>query len=118
VLATTAVIYADYLNYPLADDFHLSGAVEYDYPAATYAGVATLMYALATDMALTVEGRVDSDGVAFWSAEAQLVYTLDTNTALTVGFEMNDWDEDINDYGDMDILDTLGTLTAGLEVTF
>ena len=118
VLATTAVIYADYLNYPLADDFHLSGAVEYDYPAATYAGVATLMYALATDMALTVEGRVDSDGIAFWSAEAQLVYTLDTNTALTVGFEMNDWDEDINDYGDMDILDTLGTLTAGLEVSF
>ncbi|MBA7544566.1 hypothetical protein ES705_36927 [subsurface metagenome] len=76
------------------------------------------MYALATDMDLVVEGRVDSDGAAFWSAEAQLVYTLDTNTALTVGFEMNDWDEDINVYGDMDILDTLGTLTAGLEVTF
>jgi hypothetical protein len=118
VLATTAVIYAYYRNYPLADDFRVSGAVEYGYPAATYAGVATLMYALATDMDLVVEGRVDSDGAAFWSAEAQLVYTLDTNTALTVGFEMNDWDEDINVYGDMDILDTLGTLTAGLEVTF
>ncbi|MCG2820299.1 MAG: hypothetical protein L6371_00200, partial [Candidatus Atribacteria bacterium] len=118
ILTAIATIGANYMNYPFADDFVLSGKVAYDYPAATYAGVATLEYALATDMALTVEGRVDSDGAAFWSAEAQLVYTLDTNTALTVGFEMNDWDDDINDYDDMVISGTAGTLTAGLEVTF
>lgn len=118
VLLATAVIDANYMNYPLSDDYVLSGAGEYDYPAETYAAVATLEYALATDIALTVEGRVDSDGVVFWSAEAKLVYTLDTNTALTVGYEQNDWADDIDDYGDMDILDALGTVTAGLEVTF
>ena len=118
VLLATAAITADYMNYPLADDYVLSGKVAYDYPANTYAGVATLEYALATDMALKVEGRVDSNGAAFWSAEAQLVYTLDTNTALTVGYEQNDWSDDIDDYDAMNILDTLGTLTAGLEVTF
>jgi hypothetical protein len=118
VLLATAAIDANYMNYPLADDYVLSGAGEYDYPAGTYAAVATLEYDMATDMDLIVEGRVDSDSVAFWSAEVQLVYTLDTNTALTVGFEMNDWDDDINDYGDMIISGTDGTLTAELAVTF
>ena len=118
VINVTAVVYADYMNYSLVDDYVLSGAVEYDYPAGTYAGVATLGYALAEDMALAVEGRVDSDGAAFWSAEAQLVYTLDTNTALTVGYEQNTWSDDLKDYDAMTISDTLGTLTAGLEVTF
>lgn len=118
ILTAIATINANYMNYPLADDYILSGAGEYDYPAGTYAGVATLEYVVATDMDLKVEGRIDSDGAAFWSAEVQLVYTLDTNTALTIGFEQNDWDEDIDDYDAMDILDTLGTLKAGLEVTF
>lgn len=108
-----------YMDYPLADDYLLSGTAVYDYPAGTYAGVATLEYAMATDMALTVEGRVDSDSVAaFWSAEVQLVYTLDTNTALTVGYEQNTWSDDLKDYDAMTVSDTLGTLTAGLEVTF
>ena len=119
VLLATAAIDANYMNYPLADDYVLSGKVAYDYPANTYAGVATLEYALATDMALTVEGRVDSDSVAaFWSAEVQLVYTLDTNTALTVGYEQNTWSDDLKDYDAMTIDDALGTVTAGLEVTF
>ncbi|GAG69960.1 unnamed protein product, partial [marine sediment metagenome] len=118
ILAVVATIEANYMNYPLADDYVLSGAGEYDYPAGTYAAVATLEYDLAEDMDLIVEGRVDIDGAAFWSAEVQLVYTLDTNTALTVGFEMNDWDDDIDDYDAMDIIGTDGTLTAGLEVTF
>lgn len=118
ILTAIATIDANYMNYPLADDYVLSGAGEYDYPAGTYVAVATLEYDLAEDMDLIVEGRVDQDGAAFWSAEVQLVYTLDTNTALTVGFEMNDWDDDINDYDDMVISGTAGTLTAGLEVTF
>ncbi|HAJ32068.1 MAG TPA: hypothetical protein DCK79_01655 [Candidatus Atribacteria bacterium] len=118
VLLTTATIDANYMNYPLADDYVLSGAVQYDYPAATYAGVATLEYDLAEDMDLTVEGRVDSDSTAFWSAEVQLAYALAENTDLTVGFEMNDWDDDINDYGDMVISGTAGTLTAELAVSF
>jgi len=118
VLTAAAVIKGTYMNYPLADDYVLSGIVAYDYPAGTYAGAATLGYALAEDMALTVEGRIDSDGAAIWSAEAQLVYTLDTNTALTVGYEQNTWSDDLKDYDAMTISDTLGTLTAGLEVTF
>lgn len=120
VLTAGADISAEYMNYPVDDEgeFVLSAAGEYNYPVGTYVAVATLEYDLAEDMDLIVEGRVDSDGAAFWSAEVQLVYTLDTNTALTVGFEMNDWDDDINDYDDMVISGTVGTLTAGLEVTF
>jgi hypothetical protein len=118
ILTAIATIDANYMNYPLADDYILSGAVQYDYPAGTYAGVATLGYDLAEDMDLTVEGRVDSDGAVFWSAEVQLAYELATNTDLTVGFEMNDWDDDINDYGDMVISGTAGTLTAELAVSF
>lgn len=118
VLLAAATIDANYMNYPLADDYVLSGAVQYDYPAATYAGVATLEYDLAEDMDLTVEARVDSDGAAIWSAEVQFAYALAANTELTVGFEMNDWDDDINDYDDMVISGTAGTLTAGLEVSF
>lgn len=120
VLTAGADITAEYMNYPVDDEgeYVLSGAGEYNFPAGTYAGVATLEYVVATDMDLKVEGRIDSDGAAFWSAEVELVYTLDTNTALTIGFEQNDWDEDIDDYDAMDILDTLGTLKAGLEVTF
>jgi ethanolamine utilization microcompartment shell protein EutS len=118
ILTAIATIDANYMNYPLADDYVLSGAVQYVYPTATYVGVATLEYDLAEDMDLIVEGRVDSDGVAFWSAEVQLIYALAENTDLTVGFEMNDWDDDINDYDDMVISGTAGTLTAELAVSF
>lgn len=118
ILTAIATIDANYMNYPLADDYVLSGAGEYDYPAGTYVAVATLEYDMAEDMDLIVEGRVDSDGAAFWSAEVQLTYALAENTELIVGFEMNDWDDDIDDYDDMVISGTAGTLTAGLEVTF
>jgi hypothetical protein len=116
-----ASVQGTYMNYPVDDEgeYVLSGTAKYDYPAGTYAGAATLEYAMADDMALTVEGRIDSDSVAaFWSAEVQLVYTLDTNTALTVGYEQNTWSDDLKDYDAMTIDDALGTLTAGLEVTF
>jgi hypothetical protein len=113
VLLATAIISANYANYPLADDYVLSGAGEYDYPAGTYAAVATLVYDydMAEDMDLTVEGRIDSDGAAFWSAGVELAYALAEGTDLTVGFDMNTYD-------DMVILDTLGTLTAELAVSF
>ena len=110
---------AAYLNYPLADDYVLGGKVAYDYPANAYAGVATLVYTIADDMKLTVEGRVDSASTAaFWSAEAQLAYNLGTNTDLTVGYEQNTWSDDINDYDAMTIDDALGTLSAELSVSF
>lgn len=120
VLTGGADISAEYMNYPVDDEgeFVLSAAGEYNYPVGTYVAVATLEYDLAEDMDLIVEGRVDSDGAALWSAEIQLVYALAENTDLTVGFEMNDWDDDINDYDDMVISGTAGTLTAELAVTF
>jgi len=124
ILTMGLTAYAEYMNYPVGDEgeFVLSGAgeLEYDTIAATYeyVAVATLEYALADDMDLIVEGRLDSDGAAWYSAEVQLVYALAENTDLTVGFEMNDWDDDINDYDDMIISGTAGTLTAELAVEF
>ena len=118
MLTAGITAYADYMNYPLADKFVLTGAAKYETIGPAYVAVATLEYALAEDMDLTVEGRIDSNGTAFWSAEAQLVYALAVNTDLTVGFEMNDWEDDINDYDALNIIGTSGTLSAGLEVTF
>jgi len=120
VLTGGADITAEYMNYPVNDEgeYVLSGAGEYNYPVGTYVAVATIEYDMAEDMDLIVEGRVDSDGAAFWSAEVQLIYALAENTDLTVGFEMNDWDDDINDYDDMIISGTAGTLTAELAVEF
>lgn len=118
LIAATTKGRAKYLNYPLADDFILSGLGQYTYPTADYAGVVTLVYNLDVDMDLIVEGRVDSDGVAPWSAEVELAYDLATNTTLSVGFEQNDWEDDINDYDVLNILDALGTVKAQLTVTF
>jgi len=109
---------AKYLNYPLADEFVLSGLGQYTYPTADYVGVVTLVYDLAENMDLIAEGRVDSDGAALWSAEVELAYDLAENTTLSVGFEMNDWSDDINDYDDLDIEDNLGTFKAELKVQF
>jgi len=120
VLTMGVTVHAEYMNYPVDDEgeFVLSGAGDYEYPTNAYVAVATLEYALAEDMDLIVEGRVDSNGAAWYSAEAQLVYALAVNTDLTVGFEMNDWEDDINDYDAMNIIGTAGTLTAELAVSF
>jgi len=120
VLTMGVTAYAEYMNYPVDDEgeFVLSGAGQFEYPTNAYVAVATLEYALAEDMDLTVEGRVDSNGAAPYSAEVQLVYALAANTDLTVGFEMNDWEDDINDYDEMNIIGTSGTVTAELAVSF
>jgi len=76
------------------------------------------VYDLADDMDLTVEGRVDSDGAALWSAEVGLAYALAEKTTLSIGFEMNDWADDINDYDDLTIDDTFGTVKVELKVKF
>jgi hypothetical protein len=118
--------FARYMNYPLSDDFVLSGFAKYTYPSGVYVGAATLEYALAEDMDLMVEARADSAGVgALWSAEAQVTYALATNTKLTFGFEMNDWSDDLKDYDVISscedlthILDATSTLKAQLTVSF
>jgi len=126
LLTSSLKAFARYMEYPLADDFVLSGFAQYTYPTAVYLGAATLEYALDEDMDLLVEARADSAGVgALWSAEVQLAYALATNTKLTFGFEMNDWAGDIKDYDDIasceadtGILDATGTLKAQLTVSF
>ncbi|MBE3113187.1 MAG: S-layer homology domain-containing protein [Actinobacteria bacterium] len=117
--------FARYMNYPLADDFVLSGFAQVTYPTVTYLGAATLEYDLAEDMVLSVEGRVDSAGVVPYSAEAQIAYALATNTKLTFGVEMNDWAGDLKDYDDIasceadtGILDANTSLKAQLTVSF
>jgi predicted porin len=110
----------EYVNLPLGDDteFVLSAHAEYAMLTGAYLGVATLVYDFEDDMTLTVEGRVDSDGVAMYSAEAKLDYAVAENTDLYVGFEYNDWDDDINDWDALEIVGTNSTITAGVEVSF
>jgi hypothetical protein len=72
-------------------------------------------------MQLIVEGRINSTFVPFYSAEAQLKYTVAKNTTLKVGVEMNDWEASIADWSDEDdwIINNDATkIYAGVEVKF
>ena len=83
-----------------------------------YVGVATLVYDFEDDMTLTVEGRVDSNGAAMYSAEAKLDYAVAENTDIYVGLQYNDWSDDINDWDDLEITGNNTTVLAGVDVTF
>jgi predicted porin len=109
----------EYVNLPLGDDteFMLSAHAEYAL-SGVYMGVATLVYDFEEDMTLLLEARVDSDGAAMYSAEARLEYAVAENTDIYLDFEYNDWDDDINDWDEFDIVGTDSTLTAGIDVTF
>ena len=112
---------AEYLNLPLGDDseFVLSAHAEYAMLTGDYMGVATLVYAFEEDMTLLLEGRVDTfSAFAPYSAEVKLEYAVAENTDIYVGFEYNDWDDDINDWDEYAIVGTDSTLTAGIDVTF
>ena len=114
-----------YLNLGLGDDneFLVNAYGEYILRAAPdYTAMANLVYNFPDDpMRLIVEGRLDADGAALYSAEAQLKYDVAANTVLKVGVEMNDWDADINDWSDSDewsILNDTTKVYAGIEVKF
>ena len=114
---------AEYANYPVADKLKLSAYGEYtntpsvalaeaeDY---TYYGTLTLDYAYTTNTAFQLVGRWDSDplvqGLPKYSAYAEVAHTLATNTTLTVSYDLNDWDDGVED--------GVGTFVAELEVTF
>ncbi|GAI91515.1 unnamed protein product, partial [marine sediment metagenome] len=110
---------AEYVNLPLGDDtdFMLNAHAEYAL-SGVYMGVATLIYDFEEDMTLLLEARVDSDGVAMYSAEARLEYAVAENAGIYVSFEYNDWEDDINDWDDFEITGTDSTLLAGVDVTF
>jgi len=99
--------------------FNIYGAYNMDV-APDYTAVANVIYSFEDEpMDLIVEGRLDSDSAAaLYSAEAQLVYAVAENTELKVGIEMNDWEDDINDWDEMNILDTTTKIYSGVEVSF
>ncbi len=72
------------------------------------------------DVTATLKGRYDSTGAAVWSALAEVEWAMAENTALTLSYEYNTWDGD--ETGGIDdargIIDTAGTITAELNVTF
>jgi len=113
---------AEYLNLPLGDEedteFILSAHAEYAMLTGDYMGVATLVYDFEEDMTLLLEARVDTDGAAMYSAEVKLEYAVAENTDIYVGFEYNDWEDDIDDWDDLEITGTDSTLTAGIDVSF
>jgi len=115
-------IEAEYVNLPLGDEedteFILSAHAEYAMLTGDYMGVATLVYDFEEDMTLLLEGRVDTDGAAVYSAEAKLEYAVAENTDIFVRFEYNDWEDDINDWDDLEITGTDSVLEAGVEVSF
>jgi predicted porin len=113
---------AEYVNLPLGDEddteFVLSAHGEYAMLTGDYVAVATLVYDFEEDMTLTLEGRVDSDGAAMYSAEAWLDYEVAENTDIYVAVEYNDWDDDINDWDEFEIVGTDTTVIAGIDVEF
>jgi len=114
---------AEYANYPVADKLKVSAYGEYtntpsvalaeaeDY---TYYGTLTLDYAYSDATTFQLEGRYDSDplvqGLPKYSAYAEVAHTLATNTTLTVSYDLNDWDDGVED--------GVGTFEAELAVTF
>ncbi|GAH22137.1 unnamed protein product, partial [marine sediment metagenome] len=111
----------EYVNLPLGDDteFVLSAHAEYAVATGDYMGVATLVYAFEEDMTLLLEARVDTfSAFAPYSAEVKLEYAVAENTDIYVGFEYNDWDDDINDWDEYAIVGTDSIVTAGVDVTF
>jgi len=113
----------EYLNLPLGDEedteFILSAHAEYAMLTGDYMGVATLVYDFEEDMTLLLEARVDTYSTfALLSGEVKLEYAVAENTDIYVGFEYNDWDDDINDWDEYAIIGTDSIVTAGVDVTF
>jgi hypothetical protein len=118
---------AEYLNLVLGDTdeivFNVHG--EYTFAAVPeFLGMLNAIYSFEDDpIDVILEGRVHDDGAGGldYSAEAQLQYALADNTDLYVGVEMNDWDADINDWGDSDewiINDHNTSVYAGIDIDF
>jgi len=124
----TYFAYAEYLNYPLADDFKLSGYFEYDSAgqdwvvnAPAYFGTLTLDYAYSDTTTFQLVGRYDSEvaaGVPNYSAYAEVAHTLAENTTLKVYYELNTWDDNWDYAPTFGVQDGIGTLWSRLEVTF
>ena len=118
----------EYLNLILGDtdEFVFNAHGEYTLltAVADYTAMLNAIYSFENDpIDVVVEGRLIADalGAPLFSAEAQLQYALADNTDLYVGVEMNDWEADINDWGDDDdwiINDNNTSVYAGIDIDF
>ena len=104
------------LNYSLTDDMDFNAKAKYNI-GADYWAVANVVYT-GEETEFIVEGRYDSDGYVLYSAEAQLTFALADDIDLTFGYEMNGWDDDINDWDAMSISDDLNTAYGKLVIRF
>ena len=127
LISSTIDLEAEYLNLVLGDTdeivFNIHG--EYTFAAVPeFLGMLNAIYSFEDDpIDVVLEGRVHDDGAGGldYSAEAQLQYALADKTDLYVGVEMNDWDADINDWGDSDewiINDGNTSVYAGIDIEF
>ena len=118
----------EYLNLVVGDtdEFVFNAHGEYTLLAAVpdYTAMLNAIYSFEDDpIDVLLEGRVIADalGAPLVSVEAQLQYELADKTDLYVGVEMNDWDADINDWGDSDewiINDGNTSVYAGIDIEF
>ncbi len=117
----------EYLNLVLGDteEFVFNAHGEYTFVAVPdYTAMINAIYSFEDDpIDVVIEGRLIADalGAPLFSAEAQLQYELADKTDLYVGVEMNDWDADINDWGDSDewiINDGNTSVYAGIDIEF
>jgi hypothetical protein len=118
----------EYLNLVLGDTDEFVFNVHGEYTLLTavpdYTAMLNAIYSFEDDpIDVVVEGRLIADalGLPLFSAEVQLQYALADKTDLYVGVEMNDWDADINDWGDSDewiINDHNTSVYAGIDIEF
>ena len=102
----------------IGDDMTVGVKAQYKYPVGTYYTVGTLVYDLDEETEIIVEGRVDSDGTVPFSAEVQVIYAFREDIDVIVGYELNDWSDDINDWDDMEIEGDVDTAYVRVEFRF
>lgn len=126
LLTSGITLYGAYLNYPLDLDSeenaaYLSVGAEYNMATQGITAVGQFKYMwLEEKTTATLEARYDSvtpAGVPPYSVLAQLDWEMAENTTLTLGYELNTWDAG-DDFGQGNIVDGAGTITAELTVKF
>ena len=126
LLTSGITLYGAYLNYPLDLDSeenaaYLSVGAEYNMATQGITAVGQFKYQwLDKGTTATLEARYDSvtpSGVPPYSVLAQLDWGMAENTTLTLSYELNTFDAG-DDFGQGNIIDAAGTVTAELKVTF
>ena len=113
----TSYVKGKILDFSLGDDLKFNTKVKYNFPADTYWAVANVIYTK-DKVKLILETRTDSDGFVPYSAEAQLTFGLTENMDLTVGYEINGWDDSINDWDAMTISSNAETAYGKVVIRF